>query len=184
MCSHNSPSPHRWAFTLIELMVVLAILAVLIGLAVPAVQKVRDAGNRIQCANHLKQIGLALHHYHDQRGSFPPGLDNMPWYAAAVGPKQTQKYWMLSWMTRLLPLLEQDAIWRQMDAEEDNPNIAIPQRYDPWYHQRFIGLGTEQPIFGCPADGRTLVTTQVMEYGQTYTIAFTAYQGVSGISHR
>src|SRR5690349_22123563 len=52
--------------------------------------------------------------------------------------------WMLSWMTRILPFLEQDAVWRQVDAEEDNPSIPIPQRYDPWYRQRFVGLGTEQ----------------------------------------
>jgi prepilin-type N-terminal cleavage/methylation domain-containing protein len=179
----RSSLPHRRGFTLIELLVVVAILAVLIGLFVPAVQRVRAAGNRIQCANHLKQIGLALHHYHDQLGSFPPGLDNMPWFTA-VGPKPTQKYWMLSWMTRILPFLEQDSVWRQMDAEEDNPKVRLPLRYDPWHNERFIGLRTEQPIFSCPADHRTLVTAQVTEFGLAYTIAFTAYQGVSGISHR
>src|SRR5439155_15856622 len=94
----------RAGFTLMELLVGMAILAVLIGLLVPAAQKVRDTANRIQCANHLHQIGLALHHYHDQQGSFPPGLDNMPWYTAAE-PKRTQKYWMLSWMTRIMPFI-------------------------------------------------------------------------------
>jgi prepilin-type N-terminal cleavage/methylation domain-containing protein len=179
----DSSSAHRMGFTLIELLVAAAIVAVLIGLLVPAVQKVRDAANRIQCANHLHQIGLGLHQYHDQQGSFPPGLDNMPWYAAA-GPRQTQKYWMLSWMTRILPYLEQEPSWRQMNAEEDNPNVAVPLRYDPWNNERLVGLGTEQPIFSCPADGRTLVATQATEYGRKYKIAFTAYQGVSGISHR
>src|SRR5439155_2088976 len=120
MRRHFTAVPQPAAFTLIELLVVLAILAALVGLVVPAAQKVRDAANCIQCASHLKQIGLALHHYHDQHGSFPPGLDNMPWYASA-GNKQTQKYWMLSWITRLLPFIEQEAVWRQMDAEEDNP---------------------------------------------------------------
>jgi prepilin-type processing-associated H-X9-DG protein len=166
-----------------ELLVVLAILAIVVGLVMPAVQKVRHAANRIHCAQHLHQIGLALHQYHDQHGSFPPGLDNLPWFAAA-GPQQTQKYWMLSWMTRIFPFIEQEAVWRQMDTEENNTQVRLPNRYDPWNNQRFAGLGTEQPLFSCPADRRTLQAMQITERGLPYTIAFTAYQGVSGISHR
>src|SRR5262249_46050414 len=113
----------RSAFTLVELLVVIAIIGVLIGLLLPAVQKIREAANRIKCASNLRQVGLALHNYHDTYGRFPPGLLNtfmgpLP----AQGPDCERR----SWMPTILPFIEQDALAREFEIERQ------AGRY-PWY---------------------------------------------------
>src|SRR5436190_6119415 len=94
----------RSAFTLLELLVVIAILAVLVGLIVPAVQKVRAASQRATCLNHLKQIGLALHNYHDVQRQLPPGCSSR----RGADPQPH-----MSWLTRLLPHLDQESVWQE-----------------------------------------------------------------------
>jgi prepilin-type N-terminal cleavage/methylation domain-containing protein/prepilin-type processing-associated H-X9-DG protein len=94
----------RHAFTLVELLVVIAIIGVLIGLLLPAVQKVREAANRTKCANHMRQIGLALHSYHDAKKYFPSNT-------RPSGVKSVRE----RWFTKLLPFLEQENMYKYYD---------------------------------------------------------------------
>jgi prepilin-type N-terminal cleavage/methylation domain-containing protein/prepilin-type processing-associated H-X9-DG protein len=120
----------RAAFTLIELLVVIAIIGVLVGLLLPAVQKVRETANRIQCANNLKQIGLACHNFHAVRQSFPPG-----YVASALYPDTTPGW---GWAAFLLPYLEQDNLFAQID-------LTQPLEQSP-------AIRAVLPVFLCPSD--------------------------------
>jgi prepilin-type N-terminal cleavage/methylation domain-containing protein/prepilin-type processing-associated H-X9-DG protein len=125
---------HRSAFTLIELLVVIAIIATLIGLLLPAVQMIRESASRTSCQNNLKQIGLALHNYHDANRCFPPGYRASTPYSD--GATDTTPGW--GWGAFILPYLEQSNLYHQLNFKSPVQNSA--------------GIQTMVQVYLCPSD--------------------------------
>jgi prepilin-type N-terminal cleavage/methylation domain-containing protein/prepilin-type processing-associated H-X9-DG protein len=166
--------PMRWVylrwrlkrgFTLIELLVVIAIIAVLIGLLLPAVQKIREAANRLSCTNNLKQIVLAAHNFHDAQGRFPGNSqDEGGW---DWNYQRNRRSW--SWLARLLPYVEQDALYQE--AKIDTNTLAQSQTY----------LATGLAVFFCPSDNSRSLHPSINRANlQGVPIATSNYKGVTG----
>jgi len=150
-------SSSRRAFTLIELLVVIAIIAVLISLLLPAVQQAREAARRTQCKNQLKQIGLALHNYHDTNLLFPPGyVSTLPNY----------QNW--GWTSMILPFLDQEGLYKTLNFTSGNGT--------PVYSPR-AGAATVIASLRCPSDtGKPGIALMAIESARSN------YLGVYGAS--
>jgi prepilin-type processing-associated H-X9-DG protein/prepilin-type N-terminal cleavage/methylation domain-containing protein len=181
-------SSYRVGFTLLEVLVVIGIVSVLVGLLLPAVQKVRETAARIQCQANLKQLALAMHTYHDANHKFPMGVMFPTSADRRTESVFATNYW--SWMAQLMPYVEQDNLFRLADtyARRDFGN---PTKFswwpwgDFWTTPQFAtaqpnpALGVRLDVLACPTDERALQATYLV--GDGLTVAFTSYQGISGM---
>ncbi len=163
----------RHGFTLIELLVVIAIIAILIALLLPAVQQAREAARRTECKNNMKQLGLALHNYHDTNKKFPHGTRN------PLGAP--------NWRVCILPFMEQTALYNQLDlSNQSNIGGFSSQRtnntsYGYGSAENSILAGLTLPGWGCPSSTNPLNDTATSPLMNNVLAGLTPhYVGIAG----
>jgi prepilin-type N-terminal cleavage/methylation domain-containing protein len=165
--------PVRRAFTLIELLVVIAIIAILIALLLPAVQQAREAARRTECKNKMKQLGLAIHNYHDTHNTFPMSYTTDGTFTVLTRGR--------SWMTGILPFIELANLYSTLDfGAPMSPSATnpIPTPYSP----NTVAAMTVIPAFLCPSDPSSGVGKLTGRANLTANDAFgvTNYKSVAG----
>jgi len=175
-------STRRPGFTLIELLVVIAIIAILVALLLPAVQQAREAARRSSCKNNLKQIGLALHNYHDTFNTFPPGFIGSR--SGGITGDGFGTGW--AWGTFILPALEQSALYDQLAPGVLSGSSCGDGSLCPQDAAQLVFLRTVIPTYLCPSNsGQKPVHSRVKDTrtdNAAVEIGMSNYIGNAGIS--
>lgn len=151
------PLTVKRGFTLIELLVVIAIIAILIALLLPAVQQAREAARRSSCQNNMKQIGLALHNYHDTHRCFPPMQVEK---RGAATSAETGNF--LGWATMILPFMDQAPLYNKFNMSQpwrDTAGVITPAN--------LLLAKTVLPAFMCPSDPADGLNPDIYNYGKS-----------------
>jgi len=156
-----SLSPQRRGFTLIELLVVIAIIAILVALLLPAVQQAREAARRSSCKNNLKQIGLALHNYHDTYGMFPMGISHLRGGCSLDDGDAdgnyirdfNRRFGSWSWQAMIMPFLEQGALYDSVGVGRQEANVALNSAVNRGLLQVPVA------VLNCPSDYGPILNT-------------------------
>jgi len=153
----------RYGFSLLELILVVSIVGLVVSLLMPAVQRARESAARTGCLANLKQIGIALHQFHDTQGSFPQSSKEL------VLPELPQNAGV-TWMVQILPFIEQEPLWNTTLA-------AFQQDYLPYDNPPHVGLATVISQYACPSDPRLL---EPLKDKNAIVSTRTSYLGVAG----